>query len=85
MTPVNDGPTVSGTVSASTKEDNEITLSLEELLANADDVEGDELSVSDFQVENGSIMDNGDDTFTITPDEITPVLFRLRTVGRTME
>ncbi|WP_454441551.1 tandem-95 repeat protein [Vibrio bathopelagicus] len=69
VTPVNDGPTVSGTVSASTKEDNEITLSLEELLANADDVEGDELSVSDFQVENGSIMDNGDDTFTITPDE----------------
>ncbi|MGR5488788.1 cadherin-like domain-containing protein, partial [Vibrio alfacsensis] len=42
---VNDAPVVSGPVILSTEEDNSITFTDEDLLANASDIEGDELSI----------------------------------------
>ena len=51
-------------------EDGSITLSQEQLLAQASDVEGDELTALNLQTNNDelTIVDNGDGTFTLTPD-----------------
>ncbi|GAL30668.1 T1SS secreted agglutinin RTX [Vibrio variabilis] len=66
--PVNDLPTTSDT-SARVDEDHSITITQEQLLANAADIDGDDLTASDLTAENATIADNGDGTFTITPDE----------------
>ncbi|MBS9881068.1 tandem-95 repeat protein [Vibrio alginolyticus] len=68
---VNDAPIVSGPIVLSTDEDVGITFSADDLLANASDVEGDVLSISDisYSGDNGELVDNGDGTYTFMPNE----------------
>ena len=68
---VNDAPIVSGPMVLSTDEDQGITFSAEDLLANTTDVEGDALSISDITYggDDGDLVDNGDGTFTFMPNE----------------
>ncbi|MDF5462841.1 tandem-95 repeat protein, partial [Vibrio parahaemolyticus] len=68
---VNDAPIVSGPIVLSTDEDVGITFSADDLLANASDVEGDALSISDisYSGDNGELVDNGDGTYTFMPNE----------------
>ncbi|MEZ8345884.1 tandem-95 repeat protein [Vibrio splendidus] len=68
---VNDAPIVSGPIVLSTDEDEGITFSADDLLANTTDVEGDTLSISDITYggDNGDLVDNGDGTFTFMPNE----------------
>ncbi|MCS0337957.1 tandem-95 repeat protein [Vibrio diabolicus] len=68
---VNDAPIVSGPIVLSTDEDVGITFSADDLLANASDVEGDTLSISDisYSGDNGELVDNGDGTYTFMPNE----------------
>ncbi|WHP65469.1 tandem-95 repeat protein [Vibrio harveyi] len=68
---VNDAPIVSGPIVLSTDEDLGITFSADDLLANASDVEGDALSISDisYSGDNGELVDNGDGTYTFMPNE----------------
>ncbi|MGR5503092.1 tandem-95 repeat protein, partial [Vibrio sp. DNB22_10_4] len=68
---VNDAPVVSGPVILSTEEDNSITFTDEDLLANASDIEGDELSIYNvsYNGDSGELTDNGDGTYTFVPNE----------------
>jgi hypothetical protein len=68
---VNDAPIVSGPMVLSTDEDQGITFSADDLLANTTDVEGDALSISDITYggDDGDLVDNGDGTFTFMPNE----------------
>ncbi|MHA2709156.1 tandem-95 repeat protein [Vibrio owensii] len=68
---VNDAPIVSGPIVLSTDEDVGITFSADDLLANASDVEGDVLSITDisYSGDNGELVDNGDGTYTFMPNE----------------
>ncbi|MDR9828929.1 VCBS domain-containing protein [Vibrio sp. FNV 38] len=67
----NDGPTVSHTVSLpSGNEDQSINISVQQLLANATDIDSNDLgqlSVDNLQVDHGSISQNTDGSFTFTP------------------
>ncbi|MCR9314261.1 tandem-95 repeat protein, partial [Vibrio alginolyticus] len=66
--PINDAP-VSGNLAYSVDEDNSITLSQEQLLAQAGDVDGDDLTASHLTVDgNATVVANDDGSFTITPD-----------------
>lgn len=69
VTAVNDAPTVSAGISHTVNEDHTITLTEAQLLANASDIDGDTLSVSNVIVDNGSVgvTNNGNGTWTITP------------------
>ncbi|WP_284205426.1 tandem-95 repeat protein, partial [Psychromonas marina] len=67
VNPVNDAATTSDT-SASTLEDSSILITQAQLLANAADIDGDLLSASNLSAENAVILDNGDGTYTVTPD-----------------
>ncbi|MBP1207768.1 VCBS repeat-containing protein, partial [Duganella sp. 1411] len=66
---VNDAPvgTATATLAAGT-EDTAYVVSAAALLAGFGDVDGDTLSVSALSADHGSINDNGDGTYTITPD-----------------
>ncbi|GAM72675.1 T1SS secreted agglutinin RTX [Vibrio sp. JCM 19236] len=68
---VNDAPIVSGPIVLSTDEDVGISFTAEDLLANASDIEGDALSISEisYSGENGELIDNEDGTFTFMPNE----------------
>ncbi|MDR9829281.1 tandem-95 repeat protein, partial [Vibrio sp. FNV 38] len=69
VTPINDAPTVDGNLSYTVNEDGEITISQEQLLSNASDVEGDDLTASNLSVDgNADVTVNSDGSFTITPD-----------------
>ncbi|MDF5549503.1 tandem-95 repeat protein, partial [Vibrio parahaemolyticus] len=66
--PINDAP-VSGDLAYSVDEDGAITLSQEQLLSQASDIEGDDLTASDLTVDgNATVTANDDGSFTITPD-----------------
>ncbi|WP_133153007.1 tandem-95 repeat protein, partial [Vibrio splendidus] len=66
---VNDVP-VSSDLAYTVNEDNSITLSQEQLLAQASDAEGDDLTASNVQAgANASVVENADGSFTITPNE----------------
>ncbi|WP_420549574.1 tandem-95 repeat protein [Curvivirga sp.] len=67
----NNTPTITDSVAAVTDEDVAITVTQAELLANASDVDGDALFVSNLIVSgpDATIVDNGDGTWTITPTE----------------
>ncbi len=65
----NDAADVSGNVTVTLDEDGSITLTQADLLANASDIEGDSLTASLTGVENATLTDNGDGSYTITPDE----------------
>ncbi|UPR58671.1 tandem-95 repeat protein [Vibrio sp. ED004] len=65
---VNDTPIVSGNVAYNVDEDGTITLSQEQLLGNASDIDGDDLTASNLELASGgSVIDNGDGSFTVTP------------------
>ena len=65
---VNDAP-VSGDLAYSVDEDGSITLSQEQLLAQASDVDGDDLTAANLTAgDNATVTANDDGSFTITPD-----------------
>ena len=65
---VNDAP-VSGDQAYSVDEDGAITFSQEQLLSQASDIDGDALTASNLSAgDNATVSDNGDGTFTVTPD-----------------
>ncbi|MEZ9706651.1 cadherin-like domain-containing protein, partial [Vibrio breoganii] len=66
--PINDVP-VSGDLAYSVEEDGSITLSQEQLLSQASDVDGDDLTASNLIVDgDATVVANDDGSFTITPD-----------------
>ena len=66
--PINDAP-VSGNLAYNVNEDGSITLSQEQLLSQASDVEGEDLTASDLTVGgDATVVANDDGSFTITPD-----------------
>jgi len=67
VTAVNDTPTVSSAVNLSGTEDTELTITQAQLLANASDVEGDNLSVENLSVASGTLVNNEDNTWTYSP------------------
>ncbi|MEZ9953442.1 cadherin-like domain-containing protein, partial [Vibrio splendidus] len=68
VTAVDDAP-VSGDLAYSIDEDGSIRLSQEQLLSQASDVEGDDLTASDLTVDgDATVVANDDGSFTITPD-----------------
>ncbi|MDF5119533.1 tandem-95 repeat protein, partial [Vibrio parahaemolyticus] len=69
VTPENDPP-VAGSTAYTVHEDNSITISDEQLLANSSDIEGDVLidSVS-YSGNDGVLEINGDGTYTFSPNE----------------
>ncbi|MBD2838524.1 cadherin-like domain-containing protein [Pseudomonas sp. JM0905a] len=72
ITPVNDAPTTSEVTLAAIAEDSGVrVITQAELLANADDIEGDALTASGLTISSGSgtLTDNGDGTWSYTPDE----------------
>ncbi|MEZ9580623.1 cadherin-like domain-containing protein, partial [Vibrio sp. 10N.261.55.C5] len=67
-TAVDDAP-VSGDLAYSIDEDGSIRLSQEQLLSQASDVEGDDLTASSLTVDgDATVVANDDGSFTITPD-----------------
>ncbi|MDP0561530.1 MAG: tandem-95 repeat protein [Candidatus Endonucleobacter sp. (ex Gigantidas childressi)] len=67
---INDAPTISSSVVLSdTSEDTSIIITEAELIANGSDVEGQTLSVEHLTVDSGTLVDNGDNTWTFTPSE----------------
>ena len=68
VTPVNDAP-VAADDSITTPEDTALTFTVDSLLANDSDVDGDTLSIVSFtQPTNGTVVDNLDGTYTFTPN-----------------
>jgi len=69
VTGTNDAPVLTGiqTTLAGGTEDTAYTVSAANLLAGFTDVDGDMLSVSGLSANHGTIVDNGNGTFTITP------------------
>ncbi len=69
----NDAPTVSANVQLNSgREDTTQIITSAELLANATDVDTNDLgllSISNLTVNHGSILDNGDGTFTLVPEK----------------
>jgi uncharacterized repeat protein (TIGR01451 family) len=69
ITPVNDAPTGSPiAILASGVEDTPYTISISDLLLGFTDVDGDTLSVSSLIATNGAITNNGNSTYTFTPN-----------------
>ncbi|HHF2887937.1 TPA: tandem-95 repeat protein, partial [Vibrio diabolicus] len=69
VTPENDSP-VAGSTSYTVHEDNSITISDEQLLANSSDIEGDvDISSVTYSGNDGVFQDNGDGTYTFSPNE----------------
>ena len=64
----NDAPVVSGPTAFNTDEDVAIVLTEAQLLANASDQDGDTMSVQNVVADQGTLVDNGDGTWTLTPD-----------------
>jgi Ca2+-binding RTX toxin-like protein len=65
---INDAPTgTASAVLAAGSEDIAYTVNTSDLLQGFSDVEGDTLSVSDLSASNGSVTDNGNGSYTISP------------------
>ena len=66
---VNDAPVLTGTQAtlAAGTEDTGYTINASDLLAGFTDVDGDTLSVSGLTADHGSLVDNGNGTWTFTP------------------
>ena len=70
ITPVNDAPTTSPvTLTAIAEDSGPRTITQAELLANAGDVDGDSLTATGLAISagTGTLVDNGDGTWTYTP------------------
>ena len=68
VNPQNDNP-IAVNDSDSTNEDVALTINASDLLSNDSDIDGDTLSIASFtQPSNGVVVDNGDGTFTYTPN-----------------
>ncbi|OKH44649.1 tandem-95 repeat protein [Phormidium tenue] len=66
---VNDAPTGTATASlANGIEDTPYSLSAADLLAGFSDGDGDPLAIADLSATNGSLLDQGDGTYTFTPN-----------------
>ena len=66
---INDAPTLSGPASLPViAEGSAATITVAQLLANATDDDGDALSVQNLTASAGSLVDNGDGTWDLTPD-----------------
>jgi Ca2+-binding RTX toxin-like protein len=65
---VNDGPALTGpqAVLASGSEDSTYTLAAAQLLSGFSDVDGDALAIANLSADHGTIVDNGDGTYTVT-------------------
>ena len=71
ITPVNDAPTSTPVALTPIAEDSGVRLIIQaDLLANSTDVEGDILTANGLTIAtgNGTLVDNGDDTWNYTPD-----------------
>ncbi|MEZ4600499.1 MAG: cadherin-like domain-containing protein [Syntrophotaleaceae bacterium] len=69
VTPVNDAPVASGDVALGTSAgDTGRVISQAELLTTMTDVEGDSLSITGLTVDRGTLIDNGDGSWTYTPE-----------------
>ncbi|MBD2360762.1 cadherin-like domain-containing protein [Anabaena minutissima FACHB-250] len=67
-TSVNNAPVGSPTATlGNTAEDTAITINAADLLTGFSDVDGDTLSVTGLTADNGTLVDNGDGTYTFTP------------------
>jgi VCBS repeat-containing protein len=77
VTPLNDAPTTSPVVLSPSSEDTARVITAAELLANASDVDGDTLSVTDLLASSGTLSDNGNGSWTFTPaaNDATAVSF----------
>ncbi len=66
---VNDAPTLSGTQAAlaAGTEDTAYTVSATDLLAGFSDADGDALSITGLTASNGTVLDNNNGSYTITP------------------
>jgi len=67
IAPVNDAP-VAAPVTLATVEDTSITFSTADLLGASYDIDSSSLSIINISATHGIIVDNGDGTFTYTPD-----------------
>jgi VCBS repeat-containing protein len=68
ITAVNDAPIVAAPVTLDpVLEDNSITITTAQLLAGASDVDGDTLSIVNLTASSGSLVDNGNGSWTFTP------------------
>ena len=68
VNPLNDAP-VAIDDTAATDEDVALVIAAADLLANDSDIDGDTLTITSFtQPAHGSVVDNGNGTFTYTPD-----------------
>ncbi|MFK7977514.1 MAG: cadherin-like domain-containing protein [Halioglobus sp.] len=68
---VNDGPEVASVDLGAIKEDTAFTFSNNDLLANASDVDGDDIKVTSVSIDPqfGELTDNGDGSYTYNPNE----------------
>jgi hypothetical protein len=64
---VNEAPLVSGSVNLSGTEDQSLLITEAELLANASDVDGDDLSITALTSDAGTLVDNLDGTWSLAP------------------
>ena len=69
VTAINDAPVTTNVDLGTIDEDSTIVITETQLLANATDVDGDTLSVTNLTSANGSIIDNGNGTWNLTPTE----------------
>ncbi len=67
LTPVNDAPTSSPVVLTASNEDTPRLITQAQLLANAGDVDGNSLTATGLTLATGSLVNNGDGTWTYTP------------------
>jgi large repetitive protein len=69
LTPVNDAPLNNGAVVLTAiDEDTSVTFTAAQLLANASDIDNANLTIENLQNFNGTLVDNGNGTWTYTPD-----------------
>jgi VCBS repeat-containing protein len=67
LTGTNDTPIVSGETSYEMNSNGSLLLTENDLLNYLSDIDGDNLSIQNFDIENGVITDNGDQTWTFSP------------------
>jgi hypothetical protein len=79
LTPVNDVPTTRAvTLSAIAEDSGPVTMTSAQLLLNAGDIDSATLTVNTLGASSGTLVDNGNGTWTFTPasDDATSVVFR---------